>query len=115
MRRKVGRTIAGKINIRLLGETPGRSRLSNAWTALYEIHTPVPGMTNIADDWLKKGYELGRYRFYEDAIRCFNAAIELNSLDPLAWKCKGLALEASGRSSEADVAFAKARALGLMA
>ena len=46
---------------------------------------------------------------------CFNAAIELNSLDPLAWKCKGLALEACGRSSEADIAFARARALGLMA
>jgi tetratricopeptide (TPR) repeat protein len=115
MKRSMGSTIAGKINSKLLRGMSQRSGLNNTWRTLSEIYAPVPEKGNISDSWLKKGYELGRYRFYEDALRCFNAAIELNSQDPLAWKGKGLALEASGRSSEADAAFAKARALGLMA
>lgn len=115
MRRSMGSIIAGRINSRLLKGMSERSRLNNTWRTLSEIYAPVPEKGNISDGWLKRGYELGRYRFYEDALLCFNAAIEINSQDPLAWKGKGLALEASGRGSEADAAFAKARALGLMA
>ena len=66
---KMGRTIAGKVNSRLHAEISRGSKLSSALMTLSEIHTSVAGKSNISDDWLKKGYEFGRYRFYDDAIR----------------------------------------------
>jgi tetratricopeptide (TPR) repeat protein len=52
---------------------------------------------------------LGRY---EDALVAYDEALELNPRYAGVWYYKGLALNALGRTSEADTAFAKAKDLG---
>jgi Flp pilus assembly protein TadD len=42
----------------------------------------------------------------------FDKAVEINPQLAEAWNCKGIALKALGRNSEADSAFAKAKELG---
>ena len=67
---------------------------------------------NTADDWYKKGLDLGRNGSYEEAVLAYNRAIELDSTSSEAWKGKGDSLKALGRQAEADVAYAKAKELG---
>ena len=49
---------------------------------------------------------------YEEALRCFERAVETQPNCAWAWHGKGLALEALGRE-EAEEAFAEAERLGL--
>lgn len=49
---------------------------------------------------------------YEDALLAYDEALELNPRYAGVWYYKGLALNALGRSSEANDAFDKAKALG---
>ena len=90
-----------------------KTRFAITWRALYELYAPVMAREQIIDHWLKKGYDLGKRRYFEDAIKCFDAALMLNAQDPLAWKGKGLALQALRRDAEAVSALARARDLGL--
>ena len=90
-----------------------KTRFAITWKALYSLYAPVVAREQIADHWLKKGYDLGKRRYFEDAIKCFDAALMLNARDPLAWKGKGLALQALRRNAEAKSALARARDLGL--
>lgn len=49
---------------------------------------------------------------YAEAILACDEAIRLNPEYAEAWNNKGVALEALGRTSEANAAYAKARELG---
>lgn len=49
---------------------------------------------------------------YEDALLAYDEALELNPRYAGVWYYKGLALNALGRSSEANDAFDKAKTLG---
>ena len=58
---------------------------------------------------------------YDEAIKAYDKAIEqcpLDAMKPMGaetWYKKGIALQALGRTSEADAAFAKAKELGYQA
>jgi len=59
-----------------------------------------------------KGSSFYREGNYDEAIKCLDEAIRLDPEHTGAWNVKGIALEALGRSSEADATFAKSRELG---
>jgi tetratricopeptide (TPR) repeat protein len=60
-----------------------------------------------------KGVVLEKMGDHGDALKAFDNAIELDSTSAEAWKGKGDSLKALGRQAEADVAFAKAKELGI--
>jgi Flp pilus assembly protein TadD len=62
--------------------------------------------------WINKGYDLHAQGKYDDAIKAFNETIRLDPNHAFAWNCKGNALKALGRDTEANAAFAKAKGLG---
>jgi Flp pilus assembly protein TadD len=49
---------------------------------------------------------------YNDTIKAFDKAIEIEPQYALAWYNKGVALKLLDRTTEADAAFAKAKELG---
>jgi len=49
---------------------------------------------------------------YDEAIKAYDEAIRTDPNDAVAWNNKGAVLEAVGRTTEADAAFAKAKELG---
>jgi len=67
---------------------------------------------NRADAWHNKGVVLINLARYEEAIACFERAIELKPDYADAWHNKGVALDALGRQKEARAAYKRARAPG---
>lgn len=67
---------------------------------------------NAAGDWFKKGRELAANHSYEEAIKAYDIAIQMNPEDAKAWYNKGNALKALGRTTDANIAYAKAKDLG---
>ena len=65
-----------------------------------------------AEAWNNKGTALIHYGEYDDAIEAYDEAITINPYYAVAWYNKGKILKALGRTSEADVAFAKGKELG---
>ena len=63
--------------------------------------------------WYNKGIDLDAMGRYEDAINCYDKAIEIDPLYALTWYNKGLALQALHRYAEADAAFDRAKKLWL--
>jgi len=61
-----------------------------------------------AEDWFNKGVDLYGQSKYDEAIKAFDEAIRLDPKYAEAWNNKGGALEALGRTTEAEAAFAKA-------
>jgi Flp pilus assembly protein TadD len=59
-----------------------------------------------------KGVALYDQGKYDEAIKCYNEVIRLDRNDAIAHYAKGVALKSLGRTSEADVAYAKAKELG---
>jgi tetratricopeptide (TPR) repeat protein len=49
---------------------------------------------------------------YDEAILCYDEAIRLDPNLVQEWYNKGVALEALGKTTEANAAFAKAKELG---
>ena len=67
------------------------------------------------DVWTLKGDALRNLGEYEDCIEAYDKVIEIDQKGAYAahaWYGKGLALQAIGRTSDADAAFAKAEELG---
>lgn len=52
-------------------------------------------------DWCRKGYSLGTFGRFEEAIKCYNKSIELNPLYEYAWREKGFCLNQLSRYEEA--------------
>ncbi|MFC2011271.1 tetratricopeptide repeat protein [Chloroflexota bacterium] len=64
------------------------------------------GMT--AEEWFEKGFALGGQDKYEEALKAYNKAIELDPQYVLAWNNKGNTLGELGRHEEALEAYNKA-------
>ena len=64
------------------------------------------------DAWNNKGLAFGIKGEYAESLRCFEEAINRDPTDVAAWSNKGYVLELLSRTSEAKVAYAKARELG---
>ena len=65
------------------------------------------------DLWINGGVLLSAHLGkYEKALGYYDRALEIDPADGYAWYAKGEAQKALGRTSEADVAFAKAEDLG---
>ncbi len=58
--------------------------------------------------WHKKGIEVGNAGNHEEALKCFNRAIELEPTYVDAWFYKTLALRNLGRCKEAEECFKRA-------
>ena len=69
------------------------------------------GKIEDANTWNDKGnslYSLGRH---EEAIACFDEAIQLDPKYSTAWSNKGDSLKKLGRDEDAEQCFAKAKEL----
>lgn len=62
-------------------------------------------------DRILLGEKFEKYGNYDEAIKCYDVAIELNPQLAIAWESKGRALMLLGRNIEADAAYAKAEEL----
>ena len=67
-------------------------------------------ITNTPEDLVKK-IILENLIFVEEAIECYNQAIEIDPEYALAWNNKGIALKALGSNKEAEYASNKAKEL----
>ena len=67
---------------------------------------------NDASAWNSKGWALNNFGKYEEAIQVLDKAIEIDPNYATAWNNRGYALKLLERTTEADVAFAKAKKLG---
>jgi tetratricopeptide (TPR) repeat protein/predicted Ser/Thr protein kinase len=72
----------------------------------YEIQVAIERLT--AADWNHKGISLYNIGRFEEAITCFDKALELNQKDALIWNNKGLALYKNKRFEEAVKCFDRA-------
>ena len=61
--------------------------------------------------WMDRGDSLRRSGRYEEAIKCYDKAIEIDPRDASAWKDKGDALRKLGRHEEAIHCYNNALAL----
>jgi tetratricopeptide (TPR) repeat protein len=64
-----------------------------------------------AVDWDNKGIELAASGKYDEALQSYNKAIEIDPQDELGWSLKADLLEKLGRTTEANLAYAKIREL----
>jgi tetratricopeptide (TPR) repeat protein len=73
-----------------------------------EVISPPQSKELEAGEWTNKGASLGNLGRNEEAIRCFDKAIELDPQDARAWNNKGNCLRLLGRHEEAIRCFDKA-------
>jgi len=71
-------------------------------------YTPSANQITNADDWNKKGVEYMLHSNFEEAIRCYDKALEINSKHYKAWNNKGIVLHKQGRIEEAIKCYDKA-------
>jgi tetratricopeptide (TPR) repeat protein len=62
----------------------------------------------MSQEYYKKGLSHAKIEDYEEAIRCFDKAVQLDPNNALAWISKANALIESGNEEEARKCFAKA-------
>jgi tetratricopeptide (TPR) repeat protein len=62
----------------------------------------------IAANWNWKGFILGELGRYEEALKCFDEALEINYKDSNVWNNKGSALYQLGRYEEAIICYDEA-------
>ncbi len=82
----------------------------DASSALYESRTVDSGSTPEA--WSNKGAALAQSGQFEEALECYDRAIELKPDDAGAWNNKGIALYSLERYEEAKSALEQATRLG---
>src|SRR5271169_3724713 len=68
----------------------------------------IAGAAQSLNIWSHKGSELINSEKYNEAIKAYDKAIEINPHDSYAWDGKGVALGKLGKSDEAKTAFDKA-------
>lgn len=81
-----------------------------AYQALGEIIKIEP---DDAEGWYQKGLALKEQGKYEEAIEALNESLKLNPKEPRAWALKVEALEALGRTSEAEAASTTFKSLDM--
>ena len=62
--------------------------------------------------WNNKGLALNSLGRYDEAIKCYDKAIEIDPNDADAWNNKGLALNSLGNNDEAKKCYDRSRELG---
>ncbi len=75
----------------------------------YEIEAEPESLT--AADWNQKGVSLHSLGRYDEAVRCFDRALEMKPKDALIWNNRGLSLHKIGRYVEAIKCFDRALSL----
>ena len=68
----------------------------------------ITGAAQSTNIWFHKGSELISSEKYNEAIKAYDKAIEINPHDSLAWYNKGLALDKLNKHEEAMKAYDKA-------
>jgi tetratricopeptide (TPR) repeat protein len=86
--------------------------LMNALENAIAIDNAIELSPNDASLNTAKGFYQSNHCKWNEAIQCFDKATELDSQYAYAWIGKGVTLEALGRPTEAEAAFAKAKELG---
>ena len=71
----------------------------------------VVAASETAEDWNDKGRALYKQGKYEEAIKCFDKAIEIDPNFISAWELKGGVLDMLGRHEEAQKCFDKAESI----
>lgn len=90
------------------------SEVRGALSVMHEALTgeaapqPVEGEELNAVSWSDKGASLGNLGRHDEAISCYDRALELNPQNEATWSNKGMALIELGRSEEAAACFEKA-------
>ncbi len=64
-----------------------------------------------ADRWYHRGQVLCNTRCFNEAVVCYDKALELSPDDPVLWRRRGFALIKAGRYDEAAASFDRALAL----
>ena len=90
--------------IRLYPENPV------AWSSKGLLN-PFSRAAKVSATWSNKGNTLYYQGKYDGAIRAFDEAIRLYPENTIAWSSKAVVLEAAGRTSEANVAYAESQRL----
>jgi tetratricopeptide (TPR) repeat protein len=70
--------------------------------SLVSLCTCSLGAEGTTDSWLKKGQELGRNGSYEEAIKAYDKALELDPRNAQAWFAKGTVLSLLAGSTNDD-------------
>ena len=65
-----------------------------------------------ADAWCQKGVSFGLLGWLEEAVECFESAIDINSHHASSWYNKGITLLKLKHDNEAGDALDRARELG---
>ncbi len=73
------------------------------------ILVSIAGAIQSTNVWSHKGSELMNSEKYDEAIKAYDKAIEVNPLDSRAWYYKGVALSELGKLDEAQKDFAKVK------
>jgi tetratricopeptide (TPR) repeat protein len=68
----------------------------------------APTQKASADEWVNKGAVLVKSRHPQEALQCFDKALEIDPKNVIVWTNKGLALGLLGRDREAIQCFDKA-------
>ncbi len=66
------------------------------------------GLSKSEQEWLEKGYEHYNLGQYEDALKCFDKAVETSPKYDLSWIAKGLSLYRLGKHEESEKCFSTA-------
>jgi len=97
-----------------LNESGRYNEAVKAYDEVIEL-SPKSNEALIAHAFGSKGDALLAWGKYEEAVKAYDEAIDQYPLEPMGaqvWHRKGIALKALGQTSDADVAFAKAKELG---
>ncbi len=76
-----------------------------------EVNGSAGELTAEVRDWASKGDSLVTERRFEEAVKCFDCALELSPGDPGLWVARGRALSAGARQQEALACYDKALAI----
>jgi tetratricopeptide (TPR) repeat protein len=66
---------------------------------------PLPGVVLDAEQWFNKGNGLARLGRHQEAISCFEKALQIQPDRVVGWQAKGQALASQGKVAEALAAF----------
>ena len=99
----------GRVGARGTGNKPPkfavRARFALVMIALVILCVSAVAQEMIAEDWYKKGQELERKGSYEEAVKAYDKAIELNPKDIMVWLSKGIILSGLEQHNESIEAY----------
>src|SRR5438067_9770106 len=61
-----------------------------------------------ADEWVKYGEDMTNANRLDEALECFDTALQINAENEFAWGDKGLVLDKQGKMQESLTSFSRA-------